>query len=172
MQNPFCTLGVDRNAGPDEVRAAYHQRVKQCHPDQMRDAASQQIAQEKLVALNLAYAEAMRVASQKKRTSVGIRDAKQAAKRLLDQGKIDSALRMLARAPQRDAEWFDLQGSILLKMGQAEAAHASFRTAVRLEPENNRHRELALSAGVQMRKQKTLRGRMSGWARGIVGKML
>lgn len=172
MQNPYTVLGLEVGATVEQVRAAYHALVKRCHPDRMRDEAAQQAAQESLVQLNLAYAEAMRQANFRRANNVVIPDAKKVAERLLEQGHVDAALRMLNKAPDRDAEWFDLQGVILLKKGEAEAAHACFRTAVRLEPDNTRHRELALDAGVAMRRKKTWRGRMSGWAKGIVGRML
>jgi len=171
MQNPFDALGLTRDANAEQVRAAYHARVKLCHPDCVRDETAQQAAQAALIELNLAYAEAMRRVSHRERNAVVVPDAKQVARRLLDQGHLDSALRILNKAADRDAEWFDLQGSVLLKKGEAEAAHASFRTAVRLEPENPRYRENALNAGVQMRRQKTLYGRMTCWARGLVGRM-
>lgn len=172
MQNPYIILGLSSSASEEQIRAAYHERVKRCHPDCVQGTAAQERAQDALVKLNLAYAEAIRRASFRSVNAVGIHDAKKMAKRLLDEGRVDSALRMLNKAAERDAEWFDLQGTILLKKGEPEAAHACFRTAVRMEPENNVHREHALSAGVQMRKQKTLRGRMSGWAKAIVGKMM
>lgn len=171
MQNPFVTLGLSVSATAEQVRAAYHERVKQCHPDRMRDEASKQAAQERLVQLNLAYAEAMRQAKFRRDNGITIGNAKQAARRLLEEGRVDSALRMLNKAADRDAEWFALHGSILLAKGEAEAAHACFRTAVRLEPDNVRHRELALDAAVRMRKKKTIRGRMGEWARHIVSKM-
>lgn len=34
MQSPFDVLGVDRDAGEDEIRRAYRQRAKETHPDQ------------------------------------------------------------------------------------------------------------------------------------------
>lgn len=172
MQNPFVMLGVRADATVDEVRAAYHERVKRYHPDIIKGEAQQRIAEDKLVEINIAYKEAMRRASSREETPVCIGNAKQMAKRLLEQGHLDSAFRVLQKAGERDAEWFSLQGMILLRKGEAEAAHASFRTAVRLEPENTIHRQRALDAAVQMRKQKTIRGRMSGWARNIVGRML
>lgn len=171
MQNPFDALGLGRGATTEQVRAAYHARVKLCHPDGIAGDQAKQVAQDQLVQLNLAYAEAIRQASYREHNAVVVPDAKQVAKKLLEQGHYDSALRILNKALDRDAEWFVIKGNILLKQGEPEAAHACYRTAVRLDPDNAQYRELALSAGVQMRKQKTIRGRMSCWARGIVGKM-
>jgi len=88
----------------------------------------------------------------------------------LSHGHCDSALRILAKAPDRDSEWYEIQGSVLLKKGEPEAAHTSFRTAVRMEPQNPRYRELALAAGVAMRKQKTLGGKVASWARHVAGR--
>jgi len=170
MQNPFVALGLGTEASREQVRAAYHARVKLCHPDVLSDEEDQRKAQERLVQLNLAYAEAMRQASQRESASVTIPEAKQVARRLLSHGHCDSALRILAKAPDRDSEWYEIQGSILLKKGEAEAAHTSLRTAVRMEPQNPRYRELALAAGVAMRKQKTLGGKVSTWMQHIIRK--
>lgn len=113
--------------------------------------------------LNLAYAEAMRLVSSRQTGSVVIPDAAQVAGKLYEQGLYDGALRVLNKALTRDAAWYHLQGSILLKKNEAEAAHSCFRTAVRMDPNNALYRQCALNAAVRMRKQKTLRGRMACW---------
>jgi Uncharacterized protein conserved in bacteria len=172
MQNPFIALGVANDASAEQVRAAYHARVKRCHPDCIQDLAAQLVAKTEMVQLNLAYKEALRQATQRRERNIVMPDAKHVAKKLYAQGQLDGALRTLNKSLDRDAEWFALQGSILLKKGDAEAAHAAFRMAVRLKPENTHYRELALSAGVRMRKQKTLRGRVGIWAKDVVNRML
>lgn len=165
MQNPFGALGLANGADAEQVRAAYHARVKLCHPDRMQDEAQKRVAQDELIQLNLAYAEALRQASDKVSRKITIPDAKQVAKRLLDQGLLDSALRILSKASCQDAEWYSLKGNILLKKGEPQAAHACFKMAIKLDPENACYHRLALDAGVLIRKQKTLRGRMTCWAR-------
>ncbi|MCL1795384.1 MAG: J domain-containing protein [Clostridia bacterium] len=170
MQNPFIALGLGAEASREQVRAAHHARVKLCHPDVLSDAEDQRRAQERLVQLNLAYAEAMRQASRRESVNVTIPEAKAVARRLLSHGHCDSALRILAKAPNRDSEWYEIHGSVLLKKGEPEAAHASFRIAVRMEPQNPRYRELALAAGVAMRRKKTLGGMVAAWMRHVVGK--
>lgn len=170
MQNPFVALGLGSEASKEQVRAAYHARVKLCHPDILSEEDERQKAQEHLVQLNLAYAEAMRQASQRTSCNVVIPDAKKVARKLYDRGHLDSALRILNKAPNRDNEWYELQGSILLKKGEPEAAHACFRTAVRMDPENAKYRELALAAGVAMRKQHSVVGKITSFARHIAGK--
>jgi len=60
----------------------------------------------------------------------------------------------------------------LLKLGEVEAAHTSFRAAVRLSPENATYHEYALRAGVLLRKQQTLLGKIGCWAKSITGRAL
>ena len=63
MNNPFEVLGLKGLATPDEIRSAYRALARQCHPDMIRDPAEKEAAQMRMVALNLAYEEALRLAS-------------------------------------------------------------------------------------------------------------
>ena len=168
----FDVLGVNPDADAQEVRNAYRQKVKDCHPDQYQDTAMQRIAQEQLVELNLAYEEALKAAS---RHRVGFNlisqeEAKHFAIRLMEQGNLESALRQLCRADSRDDGWFYLQGNILMAMRQFDTAHQSFREAVRRDPSNHRYRESALDAAVALKKSKQPWSRVQGWIKDALGK--
>ncbi|MCL1854574.1 MAG: DnaJ domain-containing protein [Clostridia bacterium] len=168
----FDVLGLNPHADAQEIRAAYRQKVKDCHPDQYQDAAEQTAAQERLVELNLAYEEALKVAF---RHHVGFHyisqeEAKHFAVRLMDQGSLESALRQLNRASSRDDGWYYLQGHILMGLRQYENAHQSFREAVRREPENRRYREGALDAALAMKKNRRPGYRLQNWLREALGK--
>ena len=63
MSSCFETLGLRAWADPDEIRSAYRSLVKQCHPDMVQDPGEKQAAQERMIRLNLAYEEALRLAS-------------------------------------------------------------------------------------------------------------
>ena len=63
MNNPFEVLGLKGWADQDEIRTAYRTLVKQCHPDMIQDPLLKEEAQARMVALNLAYEEALRLAS-------------------------------------------------------------------------------------------------------------
>lgn len=159
MENPYELLGVEKNAPPEQIRAAYRALVKRWHPDGKGDAAARIEGQEKLIQINLAYEEAL------SNVNPGhVVDAVHVAQRLAQQGHVEAALRILGRANKRDGQWFYLQGSYLLRLKQAQAAHESFRTAVRMEPENKAFRQGALDAALAMRKQETLSGRVGCWA--------
>ncbi len=165
MNNPFEVLGLHGSADADEVRAAYRALVKKCHPDQFLDAEEQRAAQEKLLALNLAYEEALKLAAPK-RTSSGYShtlppaDAKHLAEKMLRQNNPESALRQLLRAESRDDGWYYVQGNILMAMGQYESAHSSYREAVKRDPENNVYRQGALDAALAMKQSNTLQGKL------------
>ena len=69
MNNPFEVLGLKGWADQDEIRTAYRALVKQCHPDMIQDPEEKKQAQARMVQLNLAYEEALRMAVPKPRAS-------------------------------------------------------------------------------------------------------
>ena len=166
--NPFEVLGIKPGADEQTVRAAYRRLVKSCHPDQFQDAQQQKTAQEKLIRLNLAYESALKLAA---RTTVGFNlisqeEAKHFARRLVEQGNLESALRQLNRADSKDAEWYHLQGDILMALKQYETAHQSYREAVRRDPENRLYREGALDAALAIKKSRPIGAKIADWVRG------
>lgn len=169
MNNPFEALGLEPTAGAEEVRAAYRNLVKSCHPDMFPEGPERKAAQEKMIALNLAYEEAHHLALARRvnpyHENLSLEDALNLADKMLRQHSPESALRQLMRSESRDGRWYAAQGRILLEMEQYESAHQSYREAVRREPMNNEFRRGALDAAVAMKKAKTLRGRMERWFR-------
>ena len=152
--NAFEVLGLSMNADQAEVRAAYRSHVKRCHPDQFQEKEQQERAQEQLIRLNLAYEEALRITSQRQVGfhAVPVEDAKHMASKLLEQKRLENALRQLMRAERKDAEWYFLQGEILMGMRQYASAHQSYREAVRLEPDNLAYRRGAFEAAKAVKK--------------------
>ena len=61
MNNPFEVLGLKGTATPEEIRSAYRSLARQCHPDMIQDPVLKQEAQDRMVQLNLAYEEAIRL---------------------------------------------------------------------------------------------------------------
>lgn len=164
MSNPFEILGLTPTADAEDVRAAYRRLVKQCHPDKFPDAEQRKAAQQKMVALNLAYEEAYHLATSRRVntyvSALPADDAVALAAKMLRQHSPESALRQLMRAESRGGAWYAMQGRILMQMDQYESAHQSFREAVRLEPNNNDFRQGALDAALAMKKAQTFTGRI------------
>ncbi|MBQ8537515.1 MAG: DnaJ domain-containing protein [Clostridia bacterium] len=172
MPGPFEVLGVQPGADAQQIRAAYRQRVKACHPDQFQDEEMQRQAQNELVKLNLAYEEALRLTGQKKVgfNLISQEEAKHFALKLMAQGNLESALRQLNRAETKDGDWYCLQGQILMAMRQYETAHQSYRAAVRLDPDNLRYRQGALDAALAMKRNKDLTHKFAGWVKDKLNK--
>ncbi|MGI6215283.1 MAG: DnaJ domain-containing protein [Christensenellales bacterium] len=156
MINAFEILGIKPTRDKAEIRTAYHKRVKNCHPDRFDNPIDQDKAQKKLIELNLAYEEAMKytVSHSPHYNSVPAMQAKRFAEALLEKNEPESALRQLIRADSKDADWYYIEGSIMMKLHQYEAAHSSFREAVRREPNNAKYRNAALQAALELKKRK------------------
>ena len=169
MSTPFEELGLRAWADPEEIRAAYRSLVKQCHPDLVRDPAQKQAAQERMIRLNLAYEEALRLAMPRQHAAytqeLPRQDAVILAERMLQKERPENALRQLLRAEERDALWHFTHGKVLMRLGRFAEAHQAFREAVRLDPENNEYRGGALAAAVAEKKEATLSGKMKKFLR-------
>ena len=109
MRNPFGVLGLEASADADQVRAAYRKLVKTCHPDKFQDETERKAAQEKMITLNLAYEEAMKLAVNRTTASAAFnreldqQDALTLAAKMLRQDNPEAALRQLLRASTRDS---------------------------------------------------------------------
>ena len=170
MNNPFEVLGLKGLATPDEIRSAYRALARQCHPDMIQDPAEKEAAQTRMVALNLAYEEALRLASPRGPIPVtptlSSPEAVLMAQRAMAKNNPEGALRSLIRCEERTGEWYYMQGQVLMAMHQYDSAHQSFREAIRQDPDNNTFRAGALEAAVAGRRAKTLPGRIqSVWRR-------
>ncbi|NLB37857.1 MAG: DnaJ domain-containing protein [Clostridiales bacterium] len=162
MSTAYEILGVAEDADTNQVKAAYHHRAKQCHPDLFADAHEQDEAHRRMVALNLAYKEALASAANRKPKfqKMPLAQAKTSAERLLTQKQYESALSQLGRADGRDSQWYDLNGRILTKLNQYDSAHQSFREAVKRDPDNLTYRRHALDAAVAVRKRSNALGKV------------
>jgi molecular chaperone DnaJ len=170
--NPFTVLGVPADSDAPAVRKAYRQHVRECHPDLFQNSEEQKAAQERLVTLNLAYEQALRICGSKRVgfNLISPEEAKHFARKLLEQGNPESALRQLNRADHKDADFFYIQGEILMELQQFETAYQSYREAVRLDPEQNRYRRGALDASLAIKRSKTLGYKLGKHVRDILGK--
>lgn len=170
MTSAFEILGLPIDASREQVRKAYHQQAKANHPDLQRSDADQAEAQRRMVALNLAYEQAMAVAGQPRAGfhKVPLVQARQIVRRLIDQGHLDSALMQLGRAESRDAEWYSLQGEVMMGFREYDTAHQSFREAVRLQPDNMRYRQFALDAALAVKRQRYLPLRLKDSLQGLL----
>lgn len=164
MPDPFTALGLPPTATSEEVRHAYHLLAKQGHPDQFQDAAAQRAAHERMIALNHAYQQALRLAADRASKpytqQIACEDAIHLAQKMLRQRSPESALRQLMRAETKTAAWYHQQGIILMAMEQYASACQSFREAVKRDPNNIEYRRGALDATIALRESQTVWGRV------------
>ncbi len=155
MQDVFDILGIKPTDDKERIRTAYHKQVKKCHPDKFSDEVRQKNAQDRLIELNLAYEQAIKLVSRKDTNyhNVPAIKAKKFALNLLEGGEAESALRQLQRADSKDDEWYYIEGKIMMSLRQYEAAHRSFREAVRRSPDNMDFRAAALEAALAVKKR-------------------
>lgn len=165
MQTAFEILGVAPDADERAIRSAYHKLAKTCHPDVFLDPKEQESGQAKLISINQAYEQAMKIASSRQTlgASLPLAQAKGWAIKLLERKQYELALLQLSKAESKDAQWFALQAQTLAGLRQYLSAHQAWRAAVRLDPENLEYRRGALDAEIMMKKahslpQKALRG--------------
>ena len=171
MITPFEELGLRAWASPEEIRTAYRTLVKQCHPDTIQDPAEKKAAQERMIRLNLAYEEALRLATPRQHAAyiqeIPTGEAVTLAERLLSKDNPESALRQLMRAENKDGAWYFTYGKILMHMERFPEARQAFREAVRKCPDNREYRRMALDAELAERKEKTFSGKIRKWARNL-----
>ncbi len=159
-------LGLNAGADADDVRNAYRRLVKTCHPDKFLDADERKAAQEKMIALNLAYEEALKLTASRRSAATDynreltVEEAITLADKMLRRDSPEAALRHLMRTKNRNGAWYAMQGHVLMALEQYENAHQSYREAVRREPNNNDFRAGALEAAVALKKSRTVMGRI------------
>lgn len=138
----------------EEVRAAYRNQVKTCHPDLFTNPDEQKEAQERLIRLNLAYEEALRYVSRQRPEvlSIPLEQALRFASRHMEQDNPQAALHQLARSQERNGEWYCLQGDAYSKLRNFDKAYNSYREATRLNPQNREYHKKALETELILQK--------------------
>lgn len=176
LDNPFEVLGLKAWADPDEIRSAYRAKAKACHPDQFQDPERKKAAQEEMIRLNLAYEEAIKLATPRQHAAyeqqIPNDEAVRLANRMLERNSAESALRQLDRSANRDAAWYFTRGQVYMVLEQYENAHQAFRTAIDMNPESNTYRAADLDAVIAIRKAGTLGGKVDKIWKDIKKKIL
>lgn len=165
-RNPFEVLGLTAGASVEDVRRAYRQLVKTHHPDKFLNEDERKAAQARMIELNLAYEEALKLTANRRSAAANysreltVEEAIALADKMLRRDSPESALRQLERTKDRTSDWFAMQGHVLMVLEMYESAHHAYREAVRREPNNNVFRQGALNAAVALKKSRTFQGRI------------
>ena len=186
QQNPYEVLGLKPGASNEEIKAAYRELVKKYHPDRYQDSPMEQLAEEKMRDINVAYDELTNNGGPSSSTSSygpgssryygnsssthsrsysnsnrSYSDANEqdyiAIRKAIDRGDFDEAEAFLNRISNRSAEWHFLFGVIWVKRGWFNDGLANIQTAVRMDPTNSEYRN---TLNVLMREVGTYRSGM------------
>ena len=134
--NEYEVLNVPVTATPEEIRAAYRDLARRWHPDRFMAGPERDWANEKMAAINAAYRACLNGARQCVKPSTdGEREALKRVQALIDDGKYQSARKLLMGFDTRCAERNYLFGAILMKLSETEKALIYLSVAAHQAPE-------------------------------------
>ena len=132
--NGYEVLNIPVTASREEIRAAYRALARRWHPDRFMPGPERDWANEKMADINAAYRLCLN----------GLRDARVAmenedealrqAQALIDDGKYQSARKLLMGLGTRCAEWNYLFGAVLLNLCETEKALIYLSVAAHQNP--------------------------------------
>ena len=133
--NEYEILNIPATATRDEIRSAYRNLARRWHPDRFMPGPERDWANEKMAAINAAYRACLDGATQGKPSAGGEREALMRVQALIDDGKYQSARKLLMGFDTRCAEWNYLFGAVLLKLGETQKALIYLSVAAHQAPE-------------------------------------
>ncbi len=149
MKDPYQVLGIDRNAGEEEVKKAYRDLARKYHPDNYVNNPLADLAQEKMKEINEAYDAITkgRASGQQGSSSGGsyhsgnASPALQQVRNALMGGDLFTAELLLNQNRDGSAEWHFLMGSLYYRRHWLDEARKYYETAVRMAPGNAEYRQ-------------------------------
>jgi len=149
MDKHYRTLGLSPDATTQQVRNAYVKLAQEYNPDRYTDSAKKKWAQERMDEINTAFDAIMNYsrtgnAPQPENTNSASGNDRDDfyiyIRRLIQQGKYDTALNQLKRyVNEDDAEWQFLMGSAMYYSGYYSSSFEYFRRAAEKEPSNREY---------------------------------
>ncbi len=158
MKDPYEVLGVSRTASDSEIKNAYRELVKKYHPDNYVNNPLSDLASEKMKEINEAYDAVTKARSggsaggwqsggYQSSGSYQSSGAYQSyggsgssayaqVRAQINANQLDAAESLLNTAPNRDAEWYYLKGTIAYRRGWLDEARQNYQTACAMMPSN------------------------------------
>ena len=120
--NGYEVLNIPATASLDEIRAAYRNLARRWHPDRFMAGPERDWANEKMAAINAAYRSCLNGLKDARKPLDGEGEALRRVQALIDDGKYQTARKLLMGFDTRCAEWNYLFGAVLLKLSETQKA--------------------------------------------------
>lgn len=148
--NPNELLGVTPGASAGEIRVAYLRMARRWHPDRFAPGPERMWAEDKMIAINQAYAQLASEASPRCAALPLTPEQEQLnrASELLKEGRAREARGALSKMAIRNCEWNYLFGATLMRQGEYHKAAIYFSVAANQRPDNETYRAAYHSAQV------------------------
>lgn len=148
--DPYNVLGVSRSDSNDHIKSAYRQMAKKYHPDKYRGHDLEDLANEKIKDINLAYdmiqnergigpASVRGAGSSYSGRSTRSNASYAKIRQMIQMGSLSQADAMLDAMSKHDAEWHYLKGVVLQRKGWYDGARQHFSTARSMDPNNTEY---------------------------------
>ena len=137
--NEYEVLNIPATATRDEIRTAYRDLARRWHPDRFLPGPERDWANEKMAAINAAYRACLNGAGAAKPTADGEAEALRQVQALIDDGKYQSARKLLMGFDTRCAEWNYLFGAVLLNLCETEKALIYLSVAAHQAPNSAKY---------------------------------
>lgn len=162
MNDPYRVLGVKPEATDEEIKKAYRELARKYHPDNYQDNPLADLAEEKMKEINEAYEAVQKLragggsgsyggsayqrqSASSNANSYGYQQQSTPlyaqVRAAINAGNLGRAENLLMQAPNRNAEWYFLSGSIAYRKGWLDEAMANYQRAVSMDPGNPEYQQ-------------------------------
>ena len=149
--NPYEVLGVKPSDNDETIKKAYRELVKKYHPDRYKDNPLEDLAKEKLQAINEAYDKITKERAGRSSSAgssyqntgySGTGSRFSNVRSLIHQRRFSEAEAALNQSNDGSAEWHFLIGVIYMNKGWHFEGIQHLQTAVNMDPSNMEYRNM------------------------------
>lgn len=155
--NEYELLNIPTTASQEEIRAAYRALARRWHPDRFLPGPERDWANEKMADINAAYRRCLDGLKTPRLRVDSEGEALRQVQALIDDGKYQSARKLLMGFDTRCAEWNYLFGALLLNQSEVEKALIYLSVAAHQAPDSVKYAR-ALKQAQQLNATRRLEG--------------
>lgn len=147
MNEYLRILGLNEDAGADEIHAAYLKLARKWHPDRFPEGPDRIEAEEKMTDINCAYNQLISHAHSM--VPPNGMDRFQEVRFLIEAGQLSRARKLMTDMTLRDSEWNYHFGMMLYKRNDFKKAITYLSIAVHQSPDHEEYKKALQRAKLQ-----------------------